>query len=212
MFREQEASSAKTSGLRGEAQAQLGHRGSILIGLSASRGCGVRYDGLMRALYQTFLRKGAQTARDAVCAKSRQSLRTSSIKNIPLRTYGRAPGGRSMRGIRNFSACEPRAEPQLPVFQTAIGALALVQAWPDLRKNQTPVLTRLRRRLLDPSSDLFSRSFDAPGQNARTPDTKLNHPNRSPRRRHHRSPPPRTPSPRPRHPRPPPRRVARRHP
>ena len=64
-------------------RAERGHRGPKLSALSASRGCGVRYGGLVRALYQTFLRKEAQTARDAVCAKSRQSLRTSSIKNIP---------------------------------------------------------------------------------------------------------------------------------
>ena len=94
------------SGLRGE----LGHRGPKLIALSASRGVGGRYNGLVRALYQTFLRKEAQTARDAVCAKSRQSLRTSSNRKsyrafVWVGVEESSPHARGL-GERLCAACE----------------------------------------------------------------------------------------------------------
>ena len=110
-------------------------------------------------------RRGPRPRRDSPSRRARARCCSKIVPRLGSRAVEASSSSRT--GARGTSLCRVRgAKAELQLEDPARFA-----AWADLRRKHTPILTRLKRRLLDPSSDLFSKSFDAPGQNARTPET-----------------------------------------
>ena len=157
MFREQEASSSKI---------RLARRGPRGRGRRA-RAPRRRSDARSRRRGSGgpgSPRRGPRPRRDSPSRRARARCCSKIVPRLGSRAVEASSSSRT--GARGTSLCRVRgAKAELQLEDPARFA-----AWADLRRKHTPILTRLKRRLLDPSSDLFSKSFDAPAR-TREPQT-----------------------------------------
>ena len=96
-------------------------------------------------------RRAPRPRRDSPSRRARARCCSKIVPRLGSRAVEASSSSRT--GARGTSLCRVRgAKAELQLEDPARFA-----AWADLRRKHTPILTRLKRRLLDPSSDIFSK-------------------------------------------------------